>query len=51
MKVFAADFLTDYLKKDIHKYQAHQIESKVSNLSTFSYLNIVEFANQVANAI
>lgn len=52
MKMFAIDFLSDFLRQKIHCYQAYQIESKHIILSAGAYIFIIiEFANSVAYVI
>ena len=45
--MFAANYLSDYLKKDISSYSRESIESKYDT----SLIIIVDFTNQVANII
>lgn len=47
LKMFAANYLSDYLKKDISSYSRESIESKYDT----SLIIIVDFTNQVANII
>ena len=48
MKVFAVNFLSDYLKKMINHFSSQSIES---NIAFVCLIYIVGFANQVADII